>query len=240
MISGAESAVKTLKAHGIKHAFGIPGVQNLEYFDAFTSAGIEVVLTSHESGASFMADASGRVTGEPGVVIVVPGPGLTNVFSGMGEALLDSAPMVVLVPGVRSNSEQAYQLHEINHEGAAENLSKLYIKVERGDEIADAMARAVRVSKSGEPGPVVVEVPFNILMDNVKHTDTEVLPPDFPEPQEADLDRAAELILSAKRPGIHVGFGASDCSELVIELASRLGRPSVDNHLGPWRNPGGP
>ena len=225
MITGAESAVKTLKAHGVRHAFGIPGVQNLEYFDAFTSEGMDVVLTSHELGASFMADAAGRVTGEPGVVIVVPGPGLTNIFTGLGEALLDSAPVVVLVPGVRSDSKQDYQLHEINHEGAAENLSKLFIKVERGDEIAGAVARAVQVAKSGEPGPVIVEVPFNVLMDNVKHKDVEVLAPEFPEPSEADLDRAAELILSARQPGIHAGFGASDSSALIMELASRLDAP---------------
>jgi acetolactate synthase-1/2/3 large subunit len=119
MMTGALAAVKTLKAHGLKLVFGIPGVQNLEYFDAFVAEGFQVVLVSHELGASFAADAVGRVSGEPGVVAVVPDPGLTNIFTGLGEALLDSAPLIALVPGVRSNFREAFQLHEIDQEGAA-------------------------------------------------------------------------------------------------------------------------
>ena len=224
-MNGAQAAVKTLKAHGLRKLFGIPGIQNLDYFDAFDSEGMDVILVSHELGASFMADAFGRVTGEPGVVAVVPGPGLTNVFTGLGEALLDGAPVIVLVPGNRNNYKESYQLHEIDHRGAAESLTKCYIKADTVGAISDAVARAVQCAKSGEPGPVIVEVPYNVLMEPAP---AEITPPyslNTAVPEKMELDRAAEIILSARKPGIHAGAGAGGASELLMELATRLDAP---------------
>lgn len=225
MASGAKAAVRTLKAHGLSLAFGMPGVQNLEYFDAFVSEGMEVVLVSHELAASFMADAVGRVTGKPGVVVVVPGPGLTNIFTGLGEALLDSAPMVVLVPGVRSNFKEGFQLHEIDHQGAVGSLSKCCFKVDKVDEIGAAVAKAVQCARSGEPGPVIVEVPYNVLLENTGEGAAEPLPLMYQDPPEDLLDQAADLILAAKSPGIHAGMGAADAADLVLDLAGRLDAP---------------
>jgi acetolactate synthase I/II/III large subunit len=166
-MTGAEAAVKTIAAHGLKHAFGMPGVQNLEYFDAFAAAGLAVTLVSHELAGSFMADAVGRTTGDPGVLVVVPGPGLTNIFTGLGEALLDSVPMLVLIPGIRTSLSEGFQLHEINHEGAARNLAKHYVRVDDPAEISRAVAGAIRAATSGEPGPAIVEVPYDMLMSQV-------------------------------------------------------------------------
>jgi acetolactate synthase-1/2/3 large subunit len=224
-MTGAEAAVKTLKAHGLSLVFGIPGVQNLEYFDAFVSEGFQVVQVSHELGASFMADAVGRITGEPGVVAVVPGPGLTNIFTGLGEALLDSAPLLALVPGVRSNFKESFQLHEIDQAGAGRALTKGYFQVERADAIADTVARAIQRARSGEPGPVVVEVPYNVLMESTRQGPVGPLPLEFPIPSEADLDRATQLILASKAPALHVGMGAAGAAAEVRELAERLEVP---------------
>lgn len=224
-MTGAQAAARTLTAHGLSLVFGIPGVQNLEYFDAFDSEDFEVVLVSHELAASFMADAVGRVTGEPGVVAVVPGPGLTNMFTGIAEALLDSAPLVALVPGVRTDFKESFQLHEINHEGAARALAKNYLRADNADDIPAAIAKAVQIAKSGEPGPVIVEVPYNVLLDSTSTGAHKPLELEYPSPDEADLERATGLILAAKRPGLHVGVGAANAASEVLELAARLDAP---------------
>ncbi len=224
-MTGAHAAVKTIKEHGLNFIFGIPGVQNLEYFDAFASEDIDVILVSHELSASFMADAVGRVTGEPGVVVVVPGPGLTNIFTGLGEALLDSAPVLALVPGVRTDFKESFQLHQIDQEGAAKALAKGYFKVDSADDIPGAVARAIQRAKSGEPGPVIFEAPYNVLLESTSKGAAKPLEPEYPVPDDNYLDQAAQLILSSKRPGIHAGLGAAAAAEQVMELAARLDAP---------------
>src|SRR5947207_926177 len=113
-MSGAEVTVAALQQQGVACVFGIPGAQENELWDAFKSRGLSYLLVTHEFSAACMADGYARATGCPGVLCVVPGPGVTNSLSGLGEALLDSVPVVAIVGDV-SNGDHAkpFQVHSL-------------------------------------------------------------------------------------------------------------------------------
>jgi acetolactate synthase-1/2/3 large subunit len=224
MQSGAELVMSGLKAEGVERVFGIPGVQNLELFDALRESAIETVLVTHELCASFMAEAHARVTGKPGCCILVPGPGLTNAFTGLGEALLDSSPVVVIVPGPRNDTRLEFQLHQIPQAELARPITKAVIRAERAEEIYPGVRRAFQLAASGEPGPVVVEIPYNLLTERAAASEPPALPAP-PEPDPATLEKILGLLREAKRVGIYAGFGASDSRDDLLRLAEILQAP---------------
>jgi acetolactate synthase I/II/III large subunit len=224
MQSGAELIMSALKAQGVDRIFGIPGVQNLELFDALQDSGIETVLVTHELCATFMAEATSRVTGKAGCALTVPGPGLTNAFTGIGEALLDSSPVVVITPGPRNDTALKYQLHQMPQAELARPITKAAIRVEKADDIYPEIRRAFDIATSGEPGPVVVEVPYNLFMWRAVLRE----PPERPAPAPPDphtIDQILRLLRTAKQVGIYTGFGASDARDELMRLAVLLQAP---------------
>jgi acetolactate synthase-1/2/3 large subunit len=231
MQTGAELVMSALKAQNVARVFGIPGVQNLELFDALREAEIETVLVTHELCASFMAEAHSRVTGKPGCCILVPGPGLTNALTGLGEALLDSSPVVVIVPGSRTDTSLKFQLHQIPQAELAWPITKAVIRVERAQEIYSGICRAFQVAAGGEPGPVVVEIPYNLFMSRADAVPPPPLAaPPYPDPE--TIEKIGSLIRQAKRVGIYAGFGASDARDDLIRLAEILQAPIATTLAG--------
>jgi acetolactate synthase-1/2/3 large subunit len=224
MQSGAELIVSALKAQGVERVFGIPGVQNLELFDTLKDSGIEVVLVTHELCATFMAEATSRVTGKAGCAIAVPGPGLTNALTGIGEALLDSSPIVVLIPGPRIDTTLRFQLHQIPQIELARPISKAAIRVDKVEDVFPEVCRAFQMATSGEPGPVVVEVPYNLFMGRAEPRQPAVRPTaGSPDPQA--IEEIVGLLRASKRIGIYAGFGATEAREELMRLADILQAP---------------
>ncbi len=224
MQSGAELIVSAVKAQGVDRVFGIPGVQNLELFDALKDSGIQVVLVTHELCAAFMAEATSRVTGRTGCAITVPGPGLTNALTGIGEALLDSSPIVVLIPGPHSDTTLRFQLHQIPQADLARPISKAAIRVDKVEDVYPEVCRAFQVATSGEPGPVVLEVPYNLFMGRAEPRPPASWPaPPPPDPQ--TIRKIVDLLRAAKRVGIYAGFGASEARDELMRLAEILQAP---------------
>ncbi len=224
MQNGAELIMSALKAQGVDRIFGIPGVQNLELFDALKDSGIETVLVTHELCAAFMAEATSRVTGKAGCALTVPGPGLTNAFTGIGEALLDSSPVVVIIPGPRNDTTLKYQLHQMPQAELARPITKAAIRIEKADDIYPEIRRAFEIAISGEPGPVVVEVPYNLFMWRAELRQ----PASRPAPASPDrqtIEKILCLLRAAKRVGIYAGFGASDSRDKLMRLAELLQAP---------------
>jgi len=224
MQSGAELIMSALKAEGVDRIFGIPGVQNLELFDALQDSGIETVLVTHELCAAFMAEATSRVTGKAGCALTVPGPGLTNAFTGIGEALLDSSPVVVIIPGPRNDTTLRYQLHQMPQAELARPITKAAIRIEKADDIYPEIRRAFEIATSGEPGPVVVEVPYNLFMWRAELRQPTPRPATAP-PDPQTIEGILRLLRAAKRVGIYVGFGASDAHDELMRLAELLQAP---------------
>ncbi len=226
MQTGAELVMSALEAQGVERVFGIPGVQNLELFDSLKDAPIETVLVTHELCAAFMAEAYSRLTGKAGCSVLVPGPGLTNALTGIAEALLDSSPLVVIIPGPRADTPYRFQLHQIPQADLARPITKTVVRIERVEEIYREVSRAFRVATSGEPGPVVVEIPYNLFAARAEPPGTVAETASTPRaPSPEAVDKVLDLLRGAKRVGIYAGFGASDARDDLARLAEILQAP---------------
>lgn len=163
--TGAWLAVYALEQIGARFAFGIPGVHTTELYDEMNNSNrITPVLVTHEGGGSFMADAISRLSDSIGVLTVVPAAGLTHASSGIGEAFLDGVPMLVISGGARTDTGHQYQLHQMDTHKFMGGLTKATFRVARHDEVVPTLFEAFRVATSGEPGPVFVELPVNVML----------------------------------------------------------------------------
>lgn len=226
--TGAWLAVYALEQIGARFTFGIPGVHTTELYDALNmSNSITQVLVTHEGGGAFMADAVGRLSDSIGVLTVVPAAGLTHAASGIGEAFLDGVPMLVISGGPRTDTEHRYQLHQMDTHKFMGGLTKATFAVTRHDEVVPMLFEAYRIATSGEPGPVFVELPVNILLMTDEAGELPVLaPPRLPEVQaEAEIGRAVALLRGARRPCIFAGWGARDATAALVRLAEWLEAP---------------
>ena len=124
-MTGAAALVETLLKEGVECVYGIPGAQDNELWDTMKTKGLPYLLVTHEFSAACMADGYARSTGKPGVLCVVPGPGVTNSLTGLGEALLDSSPVVAIVCDVaRGEKYRPFQVHELPQVGVMEQVTK--------------------------------------------------------------------------------------------------------------------
>jgi len=226
--TGAQLAVHALEQLPVTHTFGIPGVHVTELYDELNkSEKISPTLVTHEGGAAFMADAMSRTSASIGTLVIVPAAGVTHALSGIGEAFLDGIPMLIIAGGVNRNSGKAYQLHQWDQQKLMESVTKRSFLVESHKDVVSTIYDAYRIAVSGEPGPVFIEIPYDVQI----FQGTVDSLPDFtyePAPQEADMDRiqqALVLLRQAKQPGLFLGWGAKDCSSLSIRLAELIEAP---------------
>ena len=241
MMSGAAMVVQTLNDLGVKHVFGYPGGAVLDIYDAlFGQDQVEHVLVRHEQAAAHMADGYARSTGITGTVLVTSGPGATNTLTGIATAFMDSIPMVVLSGQVPSQhiGEDAFQ--ETDMVGCSRPIVKHSFLVKRAVDIPKAIAQAYYIANTGRPGPVVVDLPKDIV--NV----TESHPYEFPadvtmrsynpvlKGHNKQIRKAVASMVKAKRPVLYVGGGAitAEAQGKVTELAELLGCPVTCTLMG--------
>lgn len=227
--TGAALARHALEQLGVTHTFGIPGVHNTELYDELNaSEQIQPVLVAHECGAAFMADAVSRTGNSIGTLAIVPAAGVTHAASGIGEAGLDGIPMLIISGGIHSESGRRYQLHDIDQHALLKPIVKASFRILRHAEVIPTFYEAYRIATSGEPGPVFIELPYNIgnflgdvdgLLEYQAESDTGTAP------EVAAVRRAAQLLVDAGQPGLFVGWGAVDVQPQLIELAELLGAP---------------
>jgi acetolactate synthase-1/2/3 large subunit len=227
-ISGAAIVVRALEDEAIPFAFGIPGAQNLELYDVLGSTtAIRPILVTDEQSASFMADGAWRVSGKLCCVNLVPGAGLTNALSGIAEAFMDGVPMLVLSCAIRSDIGKAFQLHDIDQLSIARPVTKGQFHVSNGGEIYSAIRRACALARRPPCGPVIVEIPADLLVFrhalHVEAWQAETIPPNsgFIE----GLDAAITMIAASRRPLLYLGAGSGDAGDLLVTLAERLEVP---------------
>src|SRR5436309_2806845 len=151
-LTGAQAVVETLIKEGADCVFGIPGAQENELWDAMKSKGLSYLLVTHEFSAACMADGYARATGCPGVLCVVPGPGVTNSLSGLGEALLDSVPVVAIVGDVgRGKKARPSQVHSLGQVALLRSVTKGVFAVRCVAEIPGTIQQAFALAAAGEP-----------------------------------------------------------------------------------------
>lgn len=234
--TGGQAVVRALEDEGVPFTFGIPGTHNLELYDALAeSRSVRPVLVTDEQSASFMADAVWRSCGYLACVNVVPGAGLTHALSGIAEAYMDNAAMLVLGCGIRRDTGHAFQLHDIDQLAMVAPVTKAQLRPERGDELYATVRRACRLARSGAPGPVMVEVPANLYLLSHRRTPVESPDPELlavPEPAPEDIEAAAAILRRAKRPLLYLGLGAAAAGESLVRLAEALEAPVATTFQG--------
>ncbi len=239
--TGAWLTVYALEQIGARFTFGIPGVHTTELYDELNNSNqITPVLVTHEGGGAFMADAVSRLSDSIGVLTVVPASGLTHASSGIGEAFLDGVPMLVISGGPRTDMDYRYQLHQMDSQKFMSGLTKATFHVTSHEQVVPILFEAYAIAIHGEPGPVFVELPVNILLMTEEVGELpRYLPPVRP-PVEAvsDIVTAAEMLRHAKRPGVFVGWGARDATDLVVRLAEWLEAPVATTLQGLSSFPG--
>ncbi|MFZ2388576.1 MAG: thiamine pyrophosphate-binding protein [Polaromonas sp.] len=239
--TGAWLATYALEQIGARFTFGIPGVHTTELYDELNnSRQITPVLVTHEGGGAFMADAVSRLSDSIGVLTVVPAAGLTHACSGIGEAFLDGVPMLVICGGPRTDSEYRFQLHQMDTHKFMSGLTKTTFTVASHEQVVPTLFEAYAIATGGEPGPVFIELPVNILLYSGEVGDLPRYAPPQAEPVgfESEILRAAELLCNARHPCLFVGWGTRDAPEQVKAVAEWLEAPVATTLQGLSAFPG--
>jgi len=203
----------------------------MELFDALHSSRLKTYLATSELTAAFMAEAFGKATGKPAVLTVVPGPGLTYAMTGIAGARLESIPMLVIVSGIRNDlGEKKYQIHEMAQGEVSVHIAKAFHRITQVDETESVLSRALHDIFAGEPGPVIVEVPVNILRKrsiskSQLHEDSPQTALQFSTEIKEQLDLASQWLSQAEYPCIYAGLGCASYSELLKQLSEKLVAP---------------
>lgn len=225
-----ETLIALLEAHGVDVVFGIPGVHTAELYRGLARSRIRHVTPRHEQAAGFMADGYARISGRPGVCLLITGPGLTNALTPMAQARADSVPLLVIT-GVNSRRSLGHQrgaLHELPDQLVLTRTLTLFSHtLLEPDDLPDVVARAFAVLASSRPGPVHIEIPTDVMGARMRHRMHPIMRPARPAPDPTAITAAANLCRTSVRPAIVLGGGARGAGPTLTALAERLDAPVV-------------
>lgn len=228
-IRGAEIIIKTLIDEGVDTIFGYPGGSVIQVFDAlydYTDE-LRLVRTSHEQGATHAADGYARSTGKPGVVLATSGPGATNTVTGIATAYMDSIPMVVITGNANSKLIGKDSFQEIDIMGITIPITKHNFVVRDVNYLQDIIRRAFMIASSGRKGPVLVDIPSDLMGQMANYEKKEPLKEEKKyEVNEEEILKIAKCINNSKKPIIYSGGGVTS-SESFTELRELIKKSSI-------------
>jgi acetolactate synthase-1/2/3 large subunit len=232
-VSGASALVKALEALGVEVAFGIPGGAILPAYDPLYDSSVRHILVRHEQGAGHAATGYAQATGRVGVCIATSGPGATNLVTPIADAYMDSVPMVAITGQVARPAIGTDAFQEADIQGITLPITKHNFLVQTPEEIPQILAEAFHLAASGRPGPVLVDVPKDVLQAQTVFSWPPVL--DLPgyrptlHPHGKQIREAARLIAAAKRPVLYIGGGVlkAGATDGLRKLAELTGIPVV-------------
>ncbi len=243
-VSGGYALMDALHRHGVEHIFGYPGGAILPIYDELHKAEargwLKHILVRHEQGGTHAADAYARATGKVGVCFGTSGPGATNLVTGIATAQMDSVPMVVITGQVPRASIGTDAFQETDIFGITLPIVKHSWVVRDPRDIGRIVAEAFLIASTGRPGPVLIDVPKDVGVEQFEYTPVEpgsAIPAGYtlpPEPTDAAIADALDLIRQARRPLLYVGGGAisSGAHEAVKQLAERFRLPVTTTLMG--------
>ncbi|WP_417723778.1 thiamine pyrophosphate-dependent enzyme [Salipiger sp.] len=211
--NGGRLLVETLIALGARRAFGVPGESYLAVLDALHDTGgvLDFVNCRQEGGAAFMAAAHGKLTGSPGICMVTRGPGATNASIGVHTAMQDSAPMILLVGQIGTDIREREAFQEVNYRAVFGTLAKWVTEIDRVERIPELIARAWVTATSGRPGPVVIALPEDMLMEETAVAPISGAPRlHAPDASATAVQEAMALLETARKPLILIGGSGWD------------------------------
>jgi acetolactate synthase-1/2/3 large subunit len=205
--TGAEILVDALLANGLSLGFGVPGESYLAVLEAMRAKRFDFVVCRQEGGAAMMADAAGKLTGRPGLCFATRGPGASNAMAGVHVASQDSTPMLLFVGQVPRGFRHREAFQEIDLRAVFGSMAKWVVEIDDAARIPEIVARAIRVATQGRPGPVVVGLPEDMLVERAAVRDAPPVTPAETWPGLADMAQLQKLLWAAERPIAIVGGG---------------------------------
>jgi acetolactate synthase-1/2/3 large subunit len=232
-LTGAQALIKSLEMEGVEVMFGLPGGAILPAYDPIIDSPIRHILVRHEQGAGHMAEGYAHATGRPGVALVTSGPAATNIVTPLCDAYMDSIPMVAITGQVPSTAIGTDAFQECDTVGITRSVTKHNELVMNAQDIPRIVREAFHIATTGRPGPVLVDVPKDILQQTMdwEWPDSVDLPGYKPNTKGHPkmIKEAARLITEARRPVIYAGGGIlkARAAEALRELAEMTGIPVV-------------
>src|SRR5256885_2307929 len=237
--TAAEVLIDQLVIHGVKHLFCVPGESYIAALDALHDRPIAVTVCRQEGGAAMMAEAAGKATGRPGICFVTRGPGATNASAGLHVARQDSTPMILFVGQIARHMREREAFQELDYRAVFGTIAKWVTEIDDPARIPELVSRAFYTATSGRPGPVVIALPEDMLVERCVAQDAPAFEPIETAPKAADLivlvgGRFGELpsqsytvldIPSPRQTFVHVHPGA--------EELGRVYRPALAIHAAP-------
>ncbi|HEX9769107.1 MAG TPA: thiamine pyrophosphate-binding protein, partial [Kiloniellales bacterium] len=206
--SGGQLVVEALRVHGADHVFCVPGESYLAVLDALIDAPeIQVTACRQEGGAAMMAEAAGKLTGRPGICLVTRGPGATNASAGVHIAFQDSTPMILLIGQVDRGMSEREAFQEIDYRRMFAPLAKWVAEIDRAERVPEFISRAFATATSGRPGPVVLALPEDMLVERAAPRPFARYQAAQAHPGAGDMSRLRALLEAAERPFAVVGGG---------------------------------
>ena len=236
-LTGAQALIRALEKESVEVMFGLPGGCILPAYDPLLTSSIRHILVRHEQGAGHMAEGYAHVTGRPGVAMVTSGPAATNMVTPLCDAYMDSVPMVCITGQVSTSAIGTDAFQECDTVGITRSVTKHNELVMRADDIPMAIRQAFHIATTGRPGPVLVDLPKDVLQNSMTWhwpSDDEVsdsMPGYKPNTKGHPrmIKEAAKLILQSERPLLYLGGGVlkARAAEVVRELAELTQIPVV-------------
>ncbi|MFK0382472.1 thiamine pyrophosphate-binding protein [Agrobacterium sp. NPDC090273] len=218
--SGAEHLVDCLVAQGVDRVFCVPGESYLAVLDALSDVRekVETITCRHEGGAAMMAEADGKLTGRPGICMVTRGPGATNASAGVHVAFQDSTPMILFIGQVGRDAMEREAFQEIDYRRMFGQMAKWVAQIDDPARVHEFVSRAFAVATSGRPGPVVLALPEDMLVEKASLATPKVVKPFEISPSDAQMQEFAAMLSAAERPVIVVGGSRWDeASKAAVE-----------------------
>jgi len=237
-LSGAQILMKALKDEGVDTIFGYPGGAVIELYDELVKTDIQHVLVRHEQGAVHSADGYARASGKVGVSLVTSGPGATNTVTGIANAYMDSIPVVIITGQVPTHLIGNDAFQEVDIVGITRPCTKHNYLVNRTEDLAEIIKEAFYIANSGRPGPVLVDIPKNVLNTKVEYKAPKKIKmksynPTY-NPNMKQLHKVVRLIKEAQKPIIFSGGGVilSKASKELTKLARKTQIPVTTSLMG--------
>jgi acetolactate synthase-1/2/3 large subunit len=238
-LTGAQIFLSCLVAEGVDTLFGMPGGVILSIYEALPEFPLNHILVRHEQGALHMAEGYARATGKPGVAIATSGPGATNLVTGLADAFYDSVPIVAFTGNVPSHLLGNDAFQEADIVGITRPVTKHNIIVRRAEDLAQAIKEAFHVATTGRPGPVLVDIPKDVLLATAEfdYDATRIDLPGYAVEEsftEQDLDAILALLKEARQPVLLAGGGVinAGANQEIQTFAERFQLPVANSLMG--------
>jgi acetolactate synthase-1/2/3 large subunit len=227
-VNGGRLLCSALEGLGVQHIFGLPGSQNVEFFEALRQSSLRTILANHELAAAFMANGYYRASGKVGVLTTIPGPGFAYTVAAIAEASLDSSAILYIANKPPDVAGKKFNRQSIDQRAILGPLVRRIIEVDRAADIVSRVREAYAATTGAEPGPVMLHLNPRAVSGEAEEAADGAEPPPAPrQPDSEQVRQIIELLKISRRPVLFVGQGANQGAKQLLELAEILQSPVI-------------